>query len=300
MIDPGLLGTLLIILVWMTLITRFVTSSVVDRHRLTDLVCGPVIVGFVVARLAAMAAENFGESLRLRDLALIRSGMEFWAGLAAGLGWAAWRWRGERPDVWSVFAAITPFGLWAYSLFEGTCLVRDGCLGPTSPIGLRPHGLESRVFPVGLAVAAVLSIIGVVLHRAWALHAPTVVFSGLTSLAVVRAVAGFWLPAIGASRMQRESVVAALVIPLVWLLRALNARRTARPRERDEVESAAGQQGKPAMRLAGADEVVELHGTAREVRCEQDQRRGGQWSGDAKLEERHLDASDHAQISDTQ
>ena len=286
MIDPGLLGTVMIMVVWMALTVRFVSSSVVDRHRLVDLVTGPLVVGFVVARLAAMAAEDFGESLHLRDLALIRSGMEFWAGLAAGLGWAAWRWRDERPGIWPVFAAITPFGLWAYSLFEATCLVRDGCLGPVSQIGLRPHGLQSRVFPVGLAVAVVLSIVGTVLHRAWSLDALTVVFSGLTALAVVRAMAGIWLPAIGASRVERESVLAALVIPLVWVFWAVRRRRANRFSEVPESDASPS----PSVHAVvlrertlsvGADvanqsdEMMELHHPTSDVQRQQEQSGGG-------------------------
>lgn len=218
MIDTGLVVTMIVIAVGCSLLLRIAPPTGGDRDRIYDLAIGPLFIGIIVARLVAMAFDDLGRALRLRDVLLLRSGMEFWAGLAAALAFATWRWRKDPLPRWGLLAAVIPYGLWTYALYEGTCLVRDGCLGPRSPIGLTPIGLSHRVFPVGLAVAAATFAIGFILRRARLLRPETVVAIGLGSLAGVRAVASVWLPAIGPSRIQRESIAVALLVPVVWAL----------------------------------------------------------------------------------
>lgn len=216
MIDTGLVVTMVIMAVGCTLLLRLAPPREGDRDQIYDLATGPLFVGIIAARLAAMAFDDLGRTLRLRDVLLFRSGMEFWAGLAAALGFAAWRWRSNPLPSLKLMAAVVPYGLWSYALYEGTCLVRDGCLGPRSPVGFTPIGLSHRVFPVGVAVAAAAFATGFFLRRSPSLRPVTVVAMGVGSLATVRAMASVWLPAIGPSRIQRESIGVAVLVPFIW------------------------------------------------------------------------------------
>lgn len=225
MIDTGLVVTMVIMAIGCSILLRTAPPPR-GRDQIYDLAMGLLFVGMIAARLAAMAFDDLGQTLRLRDVLLFRSGMEFWAGLAVAFAFATWRWRTNPVPRLTLMAAVIPYGLWTYALFEGTCIVRDGCLGPRSPVGFTPVGLSHRVFPVGLVVAAAAFGVGFVLRRSQTLRPVTVVAIGVGSLAAVRAVASLWLPAIGPSRIQRESIAVAILVPLTWVVAVLARRRS--------------------------------------------------------------------------
>src|SRR3546814_7909727 len=65
----------------------------------------------------------------IRALLVVRSGVEFWAGLAVFfvlLRRSVVRQHRRRGH--EALAELAPFALWGYALYEATCGLRDGCL----------------------------------------------------------------------------------------------------------------------------------------------------------------------------
>jgi hypothetical protein len=128
--------------------------------------------------------------------------------------------------------------LLAWAIFEATCVLRDGCPGPRSPIGLHPDGLSSRVFPVGLAVAvtAVAAAGGVALLRRRGLPGVLCAIVSVAAIAVIRSVSSIWLPHIGSgiTRQHRESIVVlavtSVVLGIAWWRAAHPAAQRASPK----------------------------------------------------------------------
>lgn len=198
-----------------------------DVAYVMDVGFGALVVGLAAARVAAVALDDPAELRDLKSMLSIRGGVELWAGVFAGAVYVGVRAARSHHDVWRVLASGTPLAIWGYATWEATCLIRDGCFGPISAIGLVPTGLTQRVLPVGLLVAVAVAVIaGVAWH--WRQRAPILaVFGSAASVAVVRAVAGFWLPALGdgLTRPHRESLVLALFGVVAFL--ALSIRRPA-------------------------------------------------------------------------
>lgn len=231
MIDYGLLASLIV---------AFGVPAMLARHRpvatfdppigFLDAVLGPAAVGLIVGRLVTLALDDPRSVGRLADMLVIRSGVEFWPGVAAGmlaLGVAA---RFQRVTPSARLAALAPLSLVAYSGYEGTCLVRDGCFGPASPIGLRPSGLSATMLPIGMLVAAVVvGAAAVIGGRLLAGAPPTaVVLAAVAAVALARSVASFWLPHIGdglTRQHQSSLIVAAVTVPLTFLLVAVGLRQ---------------------------------------------------------------------------
>src|SRR3546814_10460697 len=124
-----------------------------ERADVLDQLSGPALAGLVVGRLTAVlldAPESLGS---IRALLVVRSGVEFWAGVAvfrALLRRSVVRRHRRRGH--EALAELAPFALWGYALYEATCGLRDGCYGPVSSLGLTPDGLADRHFPLGMAV----------------------------------------------------------------------------------------------------------------------------------------------------
>lgn len=162
----------------------------------------------------------------LSDLLIIRSGVEFWPGVAAAAVWAAWSAR--RADVSSTarLADLTSLALVGYAGYEVTCLVRDGCFGPASPFGLQPPGTFTTMLPVGVVAAIVTGTAAIVLHRQRStLRSAALVLSGLVAVAAVRSIGSIWLPHIGGGlTRQHWSSIFVMVIAIAGLL-VLSARK---------------------------------------------------------------------------
>lgn len=225
MIDIGLLASIAIVLTVPTIFLEPWPGYAVDSGVL-DVSFGALFIGLAVGRVTALAIDDPGSLTSVSDVMIIRSGVEFWPGVAGGLVWLALQARRNKVPVAVRLAALVPAGLVAWACFEATCLLRDGCPGPASPIGLRPDGLVTRVFPVGLAVAVVALVSAVVLDR-WhrrGLAGHQVVVLALLAIAGIRAVSSIWLPHIGEAltRQHRESIV--VFATAVGLLIALRFR----------------------------------------------------------------------------
>jgi hypothetical protein len=184
---------------------------------LLDIGLGPLVLGLVGGRIAAMALDDPSSLRSIRDIMIIRSGVEFWPGVALGCAWLLWRARRDRTALGVQLASLSVAALIAWATFEATCLLRDGCPGPRSAVGLRPAGLSSRVFPVGLAVAAAAAAAAHVVARMRrrGLEGSLCALVAVTAIAAIRAVSSIWLPHIGSglTRQHRESIAVLLVAP---------------------------------------------------------------------------------------
>lgn len=196
MIDLGLLASILAAAAAPWLIARFMPTSRVRLSIDGDALMMSALAGLIAGRLVFVALEDPASFARFRDLLIIRSGVEFWPGLAVGvmvMARTAWR---RDISIWSVIAVAAPLFLVGYGAYEATCTLREGCFGPPSPLGVVPAGFAGEVFPVGWAVAAVSVAAGIALRR---LDVPDVrlVLTALLLLASLRALAGFYLPRVG-------------------------------------------------------------------------------------------------------
>lgn len=208
MIDLGLLASILIAAIAPRLIARLVPTpggEVVSGDGL--MYAG--LAGLLAGRVAFVAFDDPGSFARLRDLMIIRSGVEFWPGVAVGAGvYALWSRRFGR-SMAEALSSGAPLFLVGYGAYEASCVLREGCFGPPSAVGLTPPGFAGPVFPVAWAVATVtvLCAVGLRRQRHQGLHVALLAFLVLAS---TRAVAGFFLPRVGAalSRPHVESLAA--------------------------------------------------------------------------------------------
>ena len=218
MIDRGLLVTMVLAAAVVALVDRRLRRRSALLEPILSLTSTPLIVGLAVARLVAVALDDPATMRRPVDLLLIRGGMEFWAGV---LGAAAATWVGARRNRMSTVervADVAPFALLAYAVYEAACLVRDGCFGPASSLGLRPGGLGQRQIPVGILVGLAVAGLSFAAWRVSGRVRPAAVVAvSLAGLASIRSAAGFASPRVsaGLTRPHRESLVA-LALGLLW------------------------------------------------------------------------------------
>ena len=223
--DTGLLLTVLIVFGGVQGALRFLPPTAADRREVVELLSTPLIAGLIAARLVFVLLDHPASVFRLRDLMVVRAGMEFWAGVVVAMLLVLFRIQrsNDRGGAAATFAAATPFVLIGIALYEGSCLVRDGCLGPVARVGLRPSGLDTTMVPVGVIVALVLMAAALALRQAWTLDVDRTVLVALIALSGVRLVASWFLPAFGQSRVERETSVA--LAASVGALLVLVARR---------------------------------------------------------------------------
>ncbi len=251
MIDRGLLATVAIVVGVITLLDRLLRRRGEKREPILAMAYGPLMAGLTAARLAAVALDDPATLRRPFDLLLIRGGMEYWAGVAvaAAVVWLASR--RERVSGWERLAELTPFALWAYAAFEATCLVRDSCFGPSSPLGLRPGGLGDPQLPTGLLVGVAVAGVATVLWRERRrLSATVVIAAGFVAVAGARSISGFVLPKVtaGLTRPHQESLAVLTATALVGA--GITARRAfvaARPRHSPPAAELAGLEGGAAL-----------------------------------------------------
>ena len=196
MIDLGLLASILAAAAAPWLLARVMPTSP-DRPTIDgDALMTSSLAGLLAGRLAFVALEDPSTFTRVRDLLIIRSGVEFWPGLVVGVMVMARAARRRDMPIWTAMALAAPLFLVGYGAYEATCTLREGCFGPPSAIGVAPAGFAGEVFPVGWAVAAVAVGAGIALRR---LDLPDVrlVLTALLLLASMRAIAGFYLPRVG-------------------------------------------------------------------------------------------------------
>lgn len=220
MIDVGLLASIAILLIVpATFVPSWPASAVAPG--LLDVAGGGLVLGIAVGRVAAVAIDDPGSLTNVRDLLVIRSGVEFWVGALAGLTWIAMRSRRDNVAPTQRLAAITAPALVAWACYEATCVLRDGCPGPVSSFGLRPEGLVQNMLPIGLMVAAAAggaALLTRVLHRR-GLPAVQVFVLALALVATIRSIASVWLPHVGSglTRQHITSIVVAVAASIVFV-----------------------------------------------------------------------------------
>ncbi len=217
MIDTGLLISL-IVLVAVPVIWARASDLRIDGERLTDAAIGPLIAGLLSARVATLLMDD-PEALRsFKDASVIRGGVDFWPGVLAAMAVVAWTARRAGQGPWQRLAALAPFALVAYAVFEATCIFREGCYGPRSPVGFQPAGIQSTMFPVGWMVAAVVLAAAILVHRStWGPR--TKLWAAVMAVSWSRALASFWLPKIGEglTRAHQWSLAVAILGSIVGI-----------------------------------------------------------------------------------
>ncbi len=227
MIDVGLLATIAIVFTIPTMFVRPWPPAAVGGGIL-DTCVGAVVVGVLVGRLTAMAIDDPHSISNLSDILIIRSGIEFWPGAVAAVGWLVVGAHREAVPVAVRLAALAPAALVGWACFEATCLIRDGCPGPQSLIGLRPDGLTTRMFPVQLVVSIAAAGGAYLVDRLHRRRLPSgqVALLAVTVVAATRSIASIWLPRIGngLTRQHKESVAvlaaSLIAFPLICLRRS--------------------------------------------------------------------------------
>lgn len=209
MIDPGLLVSIALVVGTATILTRLMPPRTMGPRDLFDVTGIGIIAGIVAGRVVAMSFDSPAGLTHLGELMLLRSGMDFWSGVVAGVVTLAVSARRAGVAVVPRLADCAPFALCAYAVYEATCLARDGCFGPRSPLGLRPAGMGSRQFPVGLAVAVAVIVVAVGVRRLAASSPGRALLLATAGLAGIRYSAAFWLPRIssGPTRQQSEALI---------------------------------------------------------------------------------------------
>lgn len=211
MIDVGLLLTMVVAVGLPSLVARWWPLTTFDEPiGFLDVALWPSLVGLGVSRVVAVGIDGPSSLGSLSDLLIIRSGVEFWPGVAAAILVAAWSARRSGVASLDRLADLTPLALIGYAGYEVTCIVRDGCYGPQSFIGLQPPGTSTRMLPIGIMAAIAVVVGAVVLRRRlnrWSSW--IVLLGGVTVVSAVRSVAAIWLPHIGAgpTRQHWSSII---------------------------------------------------------------------------------------------
>jgi hypothetical protein len=164
-----------------------------------DVALGPAFAGLAVGRLSALALDDPSAIGSVSDMLIIRSGVEFWPGVAAAIGMlmlsSYW---GLMPPFGRV-ADVAPLAMVGYAAYEAACVFRDGCFGPHSSFGLRPPGVSTTMLPIGwlMAAAVAAAAVGVRQLSKRGARPSVIVLSAFAAVAAVRAVGSIWLPHVG-------------------------------------------------------------------------------------------------------
>lgn len=189
-------------------------STGTGLHSFFDAALGPALAGVVVGRLAAVLLDDPRSLTRVTDLLIIRSGVEFWPGMAAAVAVVVWGAKRDKVPVLARLADLAPLAMIGYACYEATCFLRGGCFGPDSPIGLRPPGLVTTMLPVGIVMglAVVAGAIAVRGLSEAGRQPQLVLAAAAATVATVRAVGSIWLPHVGdgLTRPHQTSVVVAV------------------------------------------------------------------------------------------
>jgi len=236
MLDTGLLLTGALVWLVVSVAARWAPASVLDRGEIVDRLVVPAMVGLLAGRLVAVVLDDPASLGSLRSILVIRGGVEFWPGVAVALAALAWTLRRQRADVGLALADVAPFLLWGYATYEAACVVRDGCYGPVSAVGLVPDGLRTRMFPIGVIVGLVVFALGFALRHLWTWSPTAKILAAVGGVAATRSVASIWLPSLGdePTRQHLESVAVTLSVAAVAVTVVVVGRARRRPADSDD------------------------------------------------------------------
>lgn len=236
MIDLGILSGTVAAFVAAAVVARL-TVPTMSVKSAADTMLGAGMAALAVGRVAFLLVDDPASLLSLRDVMLVRGGVEFWPAVFAAVAVFLFHSRKEATPAISRLAVIAPAALVGYGVYEGACLTRGGCFGPSGPVGLRPPAVATTMVPVGILVGVTAVALAVAV-RGVARSAPAAaVVLAVGGVAAMRAIAGFFLPAVGTalSRPHATSLIVT-VVALAALLAVLWERRrphTAQPGEQE-------------------------------------------------------------------
>lgn len=198
-----------------------------DEPTLSEAAFWPTAVGLLVGRLVALGIDDTDSLRSMSNLLLLRGGVELWPGVLAGTLAALAIVRIRHRSVATTARLLVPSAVAAWATYDLACLIRDGCPGPSSPIGLRPPGLTTTQLPVSL-IAGLAGLGAAVLLRKAAPRRGTarLILTGLLVTAALRSIESIWLPSLasGLSRPWSESLVVLAVSSIGLLAPTLRAR----------------------------------------------------------------------------
>lgn len=230
MIDYGLLMSMIVGLGVPALLINWWPLSTYDGPvGFVDIAILPAFAGIAVGRLFTLALDDPSSIGSVSDMLIIRSGVEFWPGVAAGVGVLVLVAYSSIAPPLRRLADIAPLAMVAYAGYEAACVFRDGCFGPRTWVGLRPPGLQATMLPIGwlMAAAVLAGAVGVRYLVKQGASPAIVVGTAVAVVATVRSVGSIWLPHVGdgMTRQHLMSVAVAGVASLGLLAAALARRR---------------------------------------------------------------------------
>lgn len=223
MIDYGLLISIILAFAAPEL-ARFwwPLRSYPEDVRFLDVALGPAAGGLVVGRITALGLDDPSSIGSLSDMAIIRSGVEFWPGVTVAVAVLALDARRAGLSPSTRIVDVAPLAMLGYAAYEASCVFRDGCFGPVSPVGLRPDGLTTTMAPIGwfVALAVVGGAIGI-RHLSQRPDVPswTIPILAVVLVAAARSVGSIWLPHVGEglTRQHQTSIaIAAAATVVLW------------------------------------------------------------------------------------
>jgi len=200
MIDYGLAVSMVIAFGLPALLGNWWSLSGLDKPvGFLDVAVGPAFAGLAVGRLTTLVLDDPNSIGSISDMLIIRSGVEFWPGVAGAIGALLLSSHFGLVSPSRRLAKVVPLAMIGYASYEAACFFRDGCFGPDSPIGLRPRGLTTTMLPVGWFMAAAVALAAVGIHSLISRRYPAnlVLPTAIFAVASVRSVGSIWLPHIG-------------------------------------------------------------------------------------------------------
>jgi len=219
-IDYGLLASMIIAFGIPSLVCSWWTVSGRDGPvGFLDLALGPTFAGLAVGRITTLALDDPSSIGSISDMLIIRSGVEFWPGVATAIAIVMVSAHLGLVSPSRRIAELAPLAMVGYAGYEAGCIFRDGCFGPDTALGLRPPGLSTTMLPIGWFMAVGVAVAAVGVHRLGTRGTSTfvVVLAAAFAVASVRAVGSIWLPHVGdgLTRQHRTSIAVAAITALI-------------------------------------------------------------------------------------
>lgn len=209
MVDYGLFVSFAITSTAVWLAGRLVAPVSVGERTPLDQFVAPLFAGVVVGRATTLALSDVAGLFSLREFLTVRGGVAFWPAVLAAVGVLVVLFsRPEDPPQVERVAGLAPYAIVALAAFQATCVVRDGCPGPTSGFGLVPSGLTTRQFPVGIMGGIALLAFAYWLKRS-TLPSHTKILIAVVGVGIERALVGEIGPSLASARA-RDGIMMSL------------------------------------------------------------------------------------------
>lgn len=199
MIDYGLLMIMIIAFGLPTVVAcGWPLTSSGEPVDYVDVAVGPAVATSVFGRLVILLLDDSNSMGSISDMVIVRSGVEFWPGVAAAIAALAWSSRRAESSLLAKVAAGPARHARPRRVRGRTCVSRL-LFRAESDIGLRPPGLSPTMVPVGWFIAGTVATgaVGVRGLAARGASQGVIVSAAALGVATVRAVGSIWLPHVG-------------------------------------------------------------------------------------------------------